>query len=114
MGRKDSRSMINQGEVSAFGPWLAWVMQEKSATATWLSNRSGVNEETIYSLIVGEIRPEDVEEDVYKIGEALMTYQEPARERMDRVLETLSAHNDLRRWRATCDGGCCPWNSAID
>src|SRR5215208_1693306 len=105
--------MQNQGEISAFGPWLAYVMQERAATAKWLSNESGVDETLIDDLATGPTRPEEAEEDVYKLGEALLPV-EPGGARMDRVLEALSAHNDLRNWRAGCDGGCCPWNAAVD
>jgi len=96
---------------SAYGAWLAMVMNERQATTEQLAKHSGIDGTRIEELIAGSIQPEEAKEEIYKIAEALLT-NTPIRQ-MDKVLEALAVHTDLRNWRGSCDGGCCSWNAAI-
>jgi hypothetical protein len=93
---------------SAYGPWLAYMMDIKRVDTAKLAARAGVSEDDINAIIHGRLAPEEAREHVFKLGEIMLT--SPPRERMERVMKALDVHSDLRNWREACDGGCCAWN----
>ena len=97
---------------SAYGAWLAYVMNERRADPHKLARKSGVAVDRIEALISGEVEPDVKDEAVFKIAEALLG--NAPRKQMEMVLRALRVHIDLRNWASSCDGGCCKWNSAIE
>jgi hypothetical protein len=90
---------------SAYGAWLAYVMNERRADPKKLARKSGVAAEHIEALLRGDIDPDDKDENVFKIADALLV--NTPRKQMELVLQALRVHIDLRNWASSCDGGCC-------
>jgi hypothetical protein len=98
---------------SAFGAWLAYVMNERRASTEKLAEKAGIPIDRIEGLIKGDISPAELADgDVFKLGEVLL--HNPSRRQMEMVLKALEVHADLRNWKSTCDAGCCPWNTAVE
>jgi hypothetical protein len=97
---------------SAYGAWLAYVMNERRADPTKLAKASGVPVDKIESFLAGREDPSDGDESVYRIAEVLL--KNTPRKQMELVLQALRTHVDLRNWASSCDGGCCKWNTAIE
>lgn len=99
---------------SAYGQWLAHVMNAKRADTNKLAKKAGVSTNVIDDLLNGRLEPEKAKEEVSKIGQVLIGANPSPKEAMDKVLEALKIHTDLRNWSADCDGGCCPWHIATE
>lgn len=97
---------------SAYGSWLAYVMNERRADPHKLAKKSGVPVDRIEAFLKGDVDPDDKDEAVFKIADALLV--NAPRQQMEMVLKALRVHIDLRNWASSCDGGCCKWNSAIE
>jgi len=93
---------------SAYGPWLAMMMNIKRVDSDKLAKKAGIARNDLDALINGQVEPDKAKAEVMRIGEILLT--ESPRVRMERVLRALDVHTDLRNWAAGCDGGCCAWN----
>ncbi|WFB10908.1 hypothetical protein LRS74_30580 [Streptomyces sp. LX-29] len=97
---------------SAYGAWLAYVMDAKRIDTEKLAEKAGIQPTLIDRLIRGELSPENAREEVFKLGEILLSSK--PREQMEKVLQALEIHVDLRNWAKSCDGGCCQWNIATE
>ena len=93
---------------SAYGPWLAMMMDVKRVDSDKLAKKANISRQQLDDLIHGNVDPHKAKEEVLRIGEILLT--EDPRVRMERVLRALDVHVDLRNWSESCDGGCCAWN----
>lgn len=93
---------------SAYGPWLAYMMDVKRVSTEKLAKKSGISTQVIDDLLHSRIPPEKAKDAVMKLGEIMIT--EDGKEAMNRVMQALDIHTDLRNWSASCDGGCCAWN----
>ncbi len=97
-----------KGSQGAYGAWLAYMMNIKRVSTEKLARRAGVTPERINQLIQGEVPAEQARQEIAKIGEILISGN--PKEQMERVLQALEIHVDLRNWMESCDGGCCTWN----
>jgi hypothetical protein len=93
---------------SAYGPWLAMMMNIKRVDSRKLAEKANISPQELDDLIEGKVEPERAKEGVFRIGEILLS--ESPQDRMERVLRALDVHTDLRNWSESCDGGCCAWN----
>ncbi|MGC1134210.1 MAG: helix-turn-helix transcriptional regulator [Nitrososphaeraceae archaeon] len=99
-------------KISTYGVWLTMVMNERAMSMEKLAQKSGLRANDIEALITGTVTPEASLEEVHKIAEALLA-NDP-RKQMDKVLDALKINASLSKWSTGCDGGCCPWNVAVD
>ncbi len=98
---------------SAYGPWLAHVMNDRRISTVKLAKKAGVSTQIIDDLIRGHLAPEKARDEVMKIGEIAIG-GDNAKDRMKQVMRALDVHIDLRNWADACDGGCCPWSAATE
>jgi hypothetical protein len=97
-----------RGAHSAYGQWLAYMMDVKRVDSGKLAERAGIDQDTLDALIAGQIEPDEAREHVHRLGEILLSPN--VGEQLEKVMKALEIHSDLRNWRGSCDGGCCQWN----
>ncbi|MGC1134207.1 MAG: helix-turn-helix transcriptional regulator [Nitrososphaeraceae archaeon] len=56
---------------SAYGPWLAYVMNAKRVSSKKLAKQAGISSSIIDDLVSGKIPPEKVKQEVRKLGEIM-------------------------------------------